>query len=105
LYLLGINNGTNARKNDRALLVSRYNKSFKSAESCPPLNGGIMLGAVIIKNMLKLSDRDTVQQIQENVFMQYFLDYSNHHFDKQSPEKNNSGTHEYFLQIPPWFKQ
>ncbi len=53
-------------------MVTQYNKSFKSAEGRPPLNGRIVIGAVIIKHMLKLSNRETVQQIQ---FMQYFLAY------------------------------
>lgn len=64
-------------------LVSQYNKSFRSAEGRPPVNGRIVLGAVIIKHMLKFSDRETVQQIQENVFMQYFLGYSS--FTNEAP--------------------
>lgn len=57
-------------------MVSQYNKSFRSPEGRPPINGRIVLGAVIIKHMLKLSDREAIQQIRENVFMQYFLGYS-----------------------------
>lgn len=57
-------------------MVSQYNKSFRSPEGRPPINGRIVLGAVIIKHMLKLSDRETIQQIRENIFMQYFLGYS-----------------------------
>ena len=57
-------------------MVAQYDKGFKSTEGRQPLNGRIIIGAVIIKHMLKLSDRETVQQIQENVFMQYFLGYS-----------------------------
>ena len=57
-------------------IVSPYNKSFKSSEGRPPINGRIVVGSFIIKHMLKLPDGETVQQIQENVFMQYFLGYS-----------------------------
>lgn len=64
-------------------LVSVYNKSFQSKEGRPPINGRIVLGAVIIKHMLKLSDRETIQQITENVFMQYFLGYSS--FTNEAP--------------------
>jgi hypothetical protein len=64
-------------------MVAQYNKSFKSTEGRPPINGRIIIGAVIIKHMLKLSDRETVQQIQENVFMQYFLGYST--FTNEAP--------------------
>ncbi|WP_207632557.1 transposase, partial [Foetidibacter luteolus] len=64
-------------------MVNQYNKSFKSSEGRPPISGRIVIGAVIIKHMLKLSDRETVQQIQENVFMQYFLGYSS--FTNEAP--------------------
>lgn len=64
-------------------IVSQYNKSFKSPEGRPPINGRIVVASVIIKHMLKLSDRETVQQIQENVFMQYFLGYSS--FTNEAP--------------------
>lgn len=57
-------------------ITTQYNKQFESTEGRQPLNGRIVIGAVNIKHMLKLSDRETVQQIQENVFMQYFLGYS-----------------------------
>lgn len=64
-------------------MAAQYNKQFKSTEGRQPLNGRIVIGAVIIKHMLKLSDRETVQQIQENVFMQYFLGYSS--FTNEAP--------------------
>ena len=41
-----------------------------------PLNPRIVLGAVIIKHMLNLDDRETVDQIAENIYMQYFLGYT-----------------------------
>lgn len=64
-------------------MVAQYDKIFKSKEGRQPLSGRIVIGAVIIKHMLKLSDRETVQQIQENVFMQYFLGYSS--FTNEAP--------------------
>jgi IS5 family transposase len=57
-------------------VVNLYNQQFKSNEGRPPLNGRIVIGAVIIKHMLDLTDRETIAQIQENMFMQYFLGYS-----------------------------
>jgi transposase, IS5 family len=57
-------------------IVSLYDKQFTSKEGRPPINGRIVIGAVIIKHMLNLSDRETISQIQENMFMQYFLGYS-----------------------------
>jgi IS5 family transposase len=40
------------------------------------INPRVAIGAIIIKHMCDLSDRETVQQIQENVYMQYFIGYS-----------------------------
>jgi transposase, IS5 family len=57
-------------------IVSKYNKLFKKREGRPLINGRIIIGAVIIKHTLNLSDEETIFQIQENVFMQYLLGYS-----------------------------
>ncbi len=42
----------------------------------PPLNPRIVIGALIIKHMCNLDDRETISQITENIYMQYFLGYS-----------------------------
>jgi len=49
----------------------------------PPINPRIVIGSVIIKHMCNLDDRETVDQISENVYMQYFLGYSS--FSNQAP--------------------
>ena len=49
----------------------------------PGLNPRIALGALIIKHMYNLDDRETVDQISENIYMQYFLGYSN--FSNEPP--------------------
>lgn len=36
------------------------------------------MGALIIKHMNNLSDRETIEQIRENMYMQYFLGYSSY---------------------------
>lgn len=51
-------------------LVSYYDKLFTSREGRPPISGRVILGAVIIKHMGDLTDRETIAQIQENMFMQ-----------------------------------
>jgi transposase, IS5 family len=56
-------------------IVGQYDHQFKSTEGREPISGRIILGAVIIKHMLNLTDRETVLQIQENMFMQYFLGF------------------------------
>jgi len=40
-----------------------------------PLNPRIVIGSLIIKHMCNLDDRETVDQISENIYMQYFLGY------------------------------
>ena len=40
------------------------------------INPRVAIGAMFIKHMCDLSDREVVQQIQENVYMQYFIGYS-----------------------------
>jgi transposase, IS5 family len=42
----------------------------------PALNPRIIIGSLIIKHLCDLDDRETVCQITENVYMQYFLGYS-----------------------------
>lgn len=49
----------------------------------PPLNPRIVIGALIIKHLCNLDDRETISQITENIYMQYFLGYSG--FTKQPP--------------------
>lgn len=64
-------------------IVTQYDKQFKSKEGRPPISGRIVLGAVIIKHILSLTDRETILQIEENVFMQYFLGYAS--FTNEAP--------------------
>jgi len=57
-------------------IVRYYDQLFDSSEGRPPISGRVIIGAMIIKHMEGLTDRGTIQHIQENVFMQYFLGYS-----------------------------
>jgi hypothetical protein len=47
------------------------------------INPRVVLGALIIKHICDLSDRETIEQIRENVYMQYFIGYSG--FSNSSP--------------------
>ncbi|MFM8912777.1 MAG: IS5 family transposase [Flammeovirgaceae bacterium] len=65
-------------------LVNIYRKQLgngKTGASC--INPRVVLGALIIKHICDLSDRETVEQIQENMYMQYFIGYSS--FSDESP--------------------
>jgi len=63
--------------------VKYYSDLFPSKEGRPAISSRVILGAVIIKHMGDLTDRETIAQIQENPFMQYFLGYSS--FTNEAP--------------------
>ncbi|MCK9412672.1 MAG: IS5 family transposase [Prolixibacteraceae bacterium] len=42
----------------------------------PPLNPRIVIGSLIIKHLCNLDDREAVDQMAENIYMQYFLGYT-----------------------------
>ena len=49
----------------------------------PPISPRVVIGSLIIKHMCNLDDRETVSQIAENMYMQYFLGYSS--FNPEPP--------------------
>jgi transposase, IS5 family len=58
-------------------LFSVYNKQLNNRlTGANGINPRVAIGAVIIKHLCDLSDRETVLQLQENVYMQYFIGYS-----------------------------
>ena len=65
-------------------LVSTYNRQlgnkFTGAGS---INPRVAIGALIIKHLCDISDRETILQIQENMYMQYFIGYSS--FSNEAP--------------------
>ena len=73
-----------ARKIPWDLLVSTYNRQlenrFTGADS---INPRVAIGALIIKHICDLSDRETILQMQENMYMQYFIGYSS--FSNEAP--------------------
>lgn len=58
-------------------LAEIYWKHFpEKYKGRPGLNPRLVLGSIIIKHLCDLDDRETVEQISENIYMQYFLGYS-----------------------------
>ena len=53
-------------------LSNAYYQCFNANTGRPAKEGRLVVGAVIIKHRLKLSDAETVAQIQENPYLQYF---------------------------------
>ncbi len=57
-----------------------YAEKFSEKMGAPAKPFRMALGALIIKEKLGISDRETVEQIRENPYLQYFIgmpDYSN----------------------------
>ncbi len=59
-------------------LAAGYYKSMSSGQGRPGKDGRLVIGAVIIKHKLKLSDEEPVLQIQENPYLQYFVGLSSY---------------------------
>ena len=61
------------------MLVGVYAQQMHNSRTgAEGINPRVVLGAIIIKHICDLSDRETVLQIQENMYMQYFLGYSSY---------------------------
>ena len=54
-------------------LSESYYKTLCSNLGRPAKDAGIVIGAVIIKHKLSVSDEETVEQIRENPYLQYFI--------------------------------
>jgi hypothetical protein len=52
---------------------AEYSLSFESNIGAPAKPFRMALGALIIKEILGTSDRETVEQIKENPYLQYFI--------------------------------
>ena len=70
----------------------RYAEQFKSPVGNPAYPVRVAFGALIIKEKLKITDEETVEQIRENPYLQYFIGYKAYS-DKQP---FNSSTMVYF---------
>lgn len=54
-------------------LVQIYKTKFSGKHGCPATDPRWVIGGLIIKHMLNLSDQETLQTISENPYMQFFL--------------------------------
>ena len=54
-------------------LAQSYHKKLSSTLGRPAKDARIVIGAVIIKHKLSVSDDETVEQIRENPYLQYFI--------------------------------
>jgi transposase, IS5 family len=66
------------------LLVTTYQGQLNNSErGAEGINPRVAIGAMILKHISNMSDRETVMQIQENMYMQYFIGYSS--FSNEEP--------------------
>ena len=54
------------------------NQLHNSVTGAGNINPRIVLGAIIIKHMCDYSDEETILQIQENMYLQYFIGLSSY---------------------------
>ena len=64
-------------------LANVYYKKMRPDLGAPTLSARMVIGAVIIKHMLNIDDREVVEQITENVYLQYFVGLSS--FQREAP--------------------
>ena len=62
---------------------STYARQFSEDMGAPAKGFRMALGALIIKEKLGVSDRETIDQIRENPYLQYFLGL--HEYSDQAP--------------------
>jgi transposase, IS5 family len=58
-----------------------YSSSFSIEMGAPAKSFRMALGALIIKEKLGISDRETVEQIKENPYLQYFIGLSSYSYE------------------------
>jgi len=57
-------------------LAAGYYSTMNSSKGPPCKDARLVIGALIIKHKLTLSDEETVMQIQANPYLQYFVGFS-----------------------------
>lgn len=62
-------------------LAEAYYEGLNATQGRPTKDARLVIGAVIIKHKLCLSDRETVAQIQENPYLQYFIGLPGYQMD------------------------
>lgn len=73
-------------------IEQQYSSNFDTDNTgCPAKSARIALGSLIIKERLGTTDRETVEQIRENPYLQYFLGFSE--YKDQEPFHHSMMTH------------
>lgn len=62
-------------------IEDEYQKNFKSDKGENAYSARVAFGTLVIKEYYDYSDRETVQSIKENPYLQYFLGFSEYNYD------------------------
>ncbi len=57
-------------------LANIYYRRMSDSQGAPTIDARMVIGAVIIKHVLDIDDREVVEQIKENIYLQYFVGLS-----------------------------
>ena len=72
-------------------IEQEYSVLFSEGDGCPAKAARVGFGALIIKERMGITDRETVEQICENPYLQYFLGFSG--FSTKAPFHHSMMTH------------
>ena len=72
-------------------IEQNYCELFSEDEGCPDKEARVGFGALIIKERLGTTDRETVEQIRENPYLQYFLGFAE--YSNETPFHHSMMTH------------
>lgn len=56
-------------------LVGIYGRSLSKTKGKQSIDGRLAVGSLIIKHKLVISDREVIEQIKENIYLQYFVGF------------------------------
>ena len=57
-------------------LARSYYKLMDSGMGAPSKDARLIIGSLIIKHKMKLADEEVIEQLKENIYMQFFVGYS-----------------------------
>lgn len=61
-------------------LASSYYKLMNSSMGAPSKDARLIIGALVIKHKMNLADEEVIEQLKENMYMQYFVGYASYQY-------------------------
>lgn len=60
-------------------LIEEYNKTLSDGRGRPATDSRLVIGLLILKHLMKVGDREIIQQLSENVYFQFFCGWETFH--------------------------